>query len=164
MGFCTWSWCLFHLFFAEIDRLQMFKNILDIEHSLVTAWSAFIFSVKNLGFPLDFPADIFWGQWLRVKAVGGLLWSDAASLIGPAAHSIGQLHIAAHSTTERHTAPQSNTPDTRMCTGHKGYIKTQQATQCTPRHTAHHGGSAYSNTQCTLDQRTARLGLVCTEH
>ena len=73
MGFCSWSCCLFHLFFAEIDRLQIFKNILDIELSLVTAWSAFIFSVENLGFPLDFPADIFWGQWLRVKAVGGLL-------------------------------------------------------------------------------------------
>ena len=90
MGFCNWSCCFFHVFFAEIERLQIFKNILKIELSLVTAWSAFIFSVENLGFPLDFPADIFWGQWLRVKAVGGLLWSDAASLIGPAAHSSTQ--------------------------------------------------------------------------
>ena len=104
MGFCSWPCCLFHLFFAEIDRLQIFKNILDIELSLVTAWSAFIFSVENLGFPLDFPADIFWGQWLRVKAVGGLLWSDAASLIGPAAHSSTQHRTTAHSSTQHNRA------------------------------------------------------------
>ena len=59
VGVLQWPWCLFHLFFAEIDRLQIFKNILEIELSLVTAWSAFIFSVENLGFPLDFPAGIF---------------------------------------------------------------------------------------------------------
>ena len=45
-----------------------------------------------------FVSDILWGQWLRVKAVGGLLWSDAASLIGTHCSSAihGTMHIVRH--------------------------------------------------------------------
>ena len=112
-------------------------------------WSAVLVALKIFSFPgryvvravfhsryivrrVVFFSDILWGQWLRVKAVGGLLWSDAASLIGS--------HCTLHTTL-----------DTAHCTG------LHCAAQCTVHSALHCTLHWTANTRQSINARITKL-------